>query len=62
MKKTLITAAALVACAGTQLFAAQTQMAKQDTITFALTGQYQNSVSTSTSPNAGRLGSPAGIL
>ena len=55
MKKTLITAAALAACVGTHLLA-QTQMAKQDTITFALTGQYQNSVSTSTTPNAGAWG------
>ena len=54
MKKTLITAAALAACAGTQLFAQK--MAKQDTITFALTGQYQNSVSTSTSPERRHLG------
>jgi hypothetical protein len=50
MKKTLITAVALAACAGTQLFA---QNAKVGVITFALTGQYQNSVSVSTAPNAG---------
>jgi hypothetical protein len=50
MKKTLITAVALVACAGTQLFA---QNAKVGVITFALSGQYQNSVSVSTAPNAG---------
>jgi hypothetical protein len=50
MKKTLITAVALVACTGAQLFAQDT---KTDVITFALTGQYQNSVSDSSSPNAG---------
>jgi len=59
MKKTLITAAALTACVGTSLLA-QTQMAKEDVITFALTGQYQNSVSSTTSPNAGTWGSPPG--
>jgi hypothetical protein len=48
MKKTLITAAALVACAGTQLFA---QNIKEDVMTFNLTRQYQISVSTSASAN-----------
>ena len=47
MNKTLTTAVtALLACAGTQLFA---QNAKQDVITFALTAQSQKSVSTSSS-------------
>jgi hypothetical protein len=46
MKKTLITAAALVACAGTQLFAQNT---KQGVITVALTQYKQISVSASTS-------------
>jgi hypothetical protein len=50
MKKTLITAVALAACAGTQLFA---QNAKQDVITFSLTRYAQVSVSTSTAANAG---------
>jgi hypothetical protein len=50
MKKTLITAVALAACAGTPLFA---QNAKEGVITFALTSQAQNSVSTSTASNAG---------
>jgi len=51
MKKTLITAVALAACAGTQLFAQNT---KQGVITFALTQQKQISVSTSSSAaNAG---------
>jgi len=47
MKKTLI-AAALVACAATQLFA---QNAKQDVITFQLTRYAQNSVSTAANQN-----------
>jgi hypothetical protein len=46
MKKTLITAVALAACAGTQLFA---QNAKEGVITFALTLNEQASVSTSAS-------------
>jgi len=50
MKKTLITAVALAACAGTQLFA---QNAKQDVIAFSLTRWAQLSVSTSTAANAG---------
>jgi len=44
MKKTLITAVALAACAGTQLFA---QNAKEGVITFALTLDQQTSISTS---------------
>jgi hypothetical protein len=48
MKKTLITAVALAACAGTQLFAQNT---KQGVITFALSQQKQVSVSTSKSAN-----------
>ncbi|MEI6393261.1 MAG: hypothetical protein WCT12_19425 [Verrucomicrobiota bacterium] len=44
MKKTLITAVALAACAGTQLFA---QNAKEGVITFALTLDQQSSISTS---------------
>ena len=56
MKKTLTTVAALVACAGTQLFA---QNAKEDVITFSLTRYAQNSVSTSaTSLNAGNWSDP----
>jgi len=50
MKKTLITAAALAACLGTPLLA---QNAKEDVLTFALTGQYQTSVSDSSANNAG---------
>jgi hypothetical protein len=50
MKKTLITAVALVACAGTQLFA---QNAKEGAITFSLSLQQQASVSTSTGNNQG---------
>jgi len=46
MKKTLITVAALVACAGTQLFA---QNAKEDTLTFNMSRQNQVSVSDSSS-------------
>jgi hypothetical protein len=46
MKKTLITAVALAACAGTQLFA---QAFKEGVITFALTAQEQVSVSNSKS-------------
>jgi hypothetical protein len=56
MKKTLITAVALAACAGTQLFA---QNAKQGVITFALTGQAQSSVSDTTANNQGGWNSPA---
>jgi hypothetical protein len=56
MKKTLITAAALAACAGTQLFA---QNVKQSTITFALTQQKQVSVSdTSKTANNGTWEAP----
>jgi hypothetical protein len=51
MKKTLITAVTLAACAATQLFA---QNVKEGVITFALTKQSQYSVSTSSSVvNAG---------
>ncbi len=50
MKKTLTTVAALVACAGTQLFA---QNAKEDVITFSLTRYSQTSVSTSAVANSG---------
>ena len=51
MKKTLITAVTLAACVGSQLFA---QNAKEGVITFSLTSQAQNSVSTSkTAINAG---------
>ena len=57
MKKTLITAVALAACAGTQLFA---QNAKEDVITFALTGQAQTSVSDSTANNQGGWTLPLG--
>lgn len=55
MKKTLITAAALVACAGAQVFA---QNVKQSTITFALTQQKQVSVSTSSTANNGTWETP----
>jgi hypothetical protein len=58
MKKTLITAVALAACAGTQLFA---QNAKEDVITFALTGQAQSSVSDNTGNNQGGWTTPAPI-
>lgn len=58
MKKTLITAAALVAFAGTQLFA---QNVKQSTITFALTQQKQVSVSTSSTANNGTWDTPPTI-
>jgi hypothetical protein len=51
MKKTLITAVALAACAGTQLFA---QNSKEGVITFALTAYEQASVSTS--PNSANSG------
>ena len=51
MKTTIATVVALSACVSTQLFA---QNVKEDTITFALTGIQQVSVSTSaTVPNAG---------
>jgi len=50
MKKTLITAVALAACAGTQLFA---QNAKEGVITFALTAGEQSDVSTSPTSRAG---------
>jgi len=49
MRKTMITALVLGACMSTQLFA----QVKQDTITFALTGQQQVSVSQTTANNAG---------
>jgi len=50
MKKTLVTAVALAACAGTQLFA---QNAKQDVIGISLTRWAQVSVSTSSAANQG---------
>ncbi len=51
MKRILITAVALAACVGTPAFA---QNIKQGVITFALTGQYQSSVSNSkSSANSG---------
>lgn len=57
MKRKLITAVALAACAGTQLFAQNT---KQGVLTFALTQQKQVSVSTSSSAqNAGSWEGPA---
>jgi len=57
MKRKLITAVALAACAGTQVFA---QNVKQGVLTFALTQQKQISVSTSSSAqNAGSWESPA---
>jgi hypothetical protein len=59
MKKTLTTVAALVACAGTQLFAQNT---KEDVITLSLTRYAQNSVSTSaTTANAGLWTDPPTI-
>ena len=58
MKKTVITAIALAACVGTPLFA---QNAKEGVITFALTGNYQTSVSDSSSaPNHGGWNTPVG--
>ena len=48
MKRILITAFTLAACAGTQLFA---QNVKEDILTFNLTRAYQMSVSDSTSAN-----------
>ncbi len=57
MKKILITAAALVACAGTQLLA---QNVKQDILTFNLTRQYQLSVSDTTANDAGTWTAPSG--
>src|SRR3974390_256916 len=59
MKKTLIAAVALAACAGTQLFA---QNAKEDVISVNLTRYAQNSVSTSsTVANAGLWTDPPTI-
>lgn len=56
MKKTLVTAVALAAVAGSPLLA---QNAKESTITFSLTRQYQNSVSSSASVgNAGEWTDP----
>ena len=52
MRKKLITALVLGACAGTQAFA---QNIKEDTITFALSVMQQSSVSTSTALNAGNF-------
>ena len=55
MRKKLITALILGACASMQVFA---QINKEDTITFALTAQGQSSVSSSTAINAGNWSSP----
>lgn len=51
MKRTLITAVALAACVGTQMFA---QNVKEGVITFALTEQHQKSISTN--PNVNNAG------
>lgn len=59
MKRTVITAIALAACVGTPLFAQNT---KEGVITFALNGNYQTSVSdSSTANNQGGWNTPAGI-
>jgi hypothetical protein len=55
MKKTVTTAIALAACVGTSLFAQNT---KEGAITFALTGSYQTSVSSSSGNNQGTWNSP----
>src|ERR1039457_4884171 len=55
MKRTLITATALMACVGTQLFA---QNFKEDVLTFNLSRQYQISVSDSSAPNHGLWTAP----
>jgi hypothetical protein len=55
MKRTLITAAVLVTCAGTQLFA---QNFKEDVLTFNLSRQYQVSVSDSAALNHGLWTAP----
>jgi len=58
MKRTVITAIALAACIGSPLFA---QNSKEGVITFALTGNYQASVSdSSTANNHGGWNTPAG--